>query len=135
MTDPTTAAPPAAVAVVPDLFFQSRIREAAALTGVPLVVASSPEALEEALSGGSVELVIVSLETRTPDPLEVIRMTRRLSGARTVGFHSHVLEDLKERALAAGCHQVMAKGAFSKGLPDLLRQCAPRRGDRPEGRR
>lgn len=117
---------PSAVAVVPDLFFQARIREAASLTGVSLTIASSEKMLEEALAAGDVNLVIISLESRSPDPMKAIRMVRRLSGARTVGYLNHVFEDLKAQALAAGCDQVMPKGAFSKGLPDLLRQCADR---------
>ena len=113
-----------AVAVVPDLFFQAKIREAAALTGVPLTIAASEASLREALGAGDVALVIVSLEAREPDPLKAIAVAREREGVRTVGYLNHVLEDLKARALQAGCHEVLAKGAFSKRLADLLREHA-----------
>ena len=111
-----------AVAVVPDLFFQARIREVASRTGVPLVIATTEESLRDALSGGGVGLVIISLESRSPDPFRAIEMAAT-EGVRTVGFLNHVLEDLKERALAAGCDQVLPKGAFSKGLGGILAGC------------
>ena len=114
---------PKVVAVVPDLFFQARIREAAAIRGVPLAFATTEDALRQAVAGGGVGLVIVSLEARSPDPMEAIRIARGRPEVRIVGYLNHVLEDLKARALEAGCHEVMPKGAFSKGLGGLLEAC------------
>ncbi len=119
MTDGRGAAKKA-VAVVSDLFFQSKIREAASLTGVPLAFATTEEALREALVAGGVSLVIVSLEARSPDPFRVLALARAEGGIRTVGYLNHVYEDLRDRALAAGCDKVLPKGAFSKGLPGIL---------------
>lgn len=39
-----------------------------------------------------------------------------------IGFVSHVASDLISAAREAGCDQVMARSAFTKQLPDLLRQ-------------
>ncbi len=111
-----------AVAVVPDLFFQARIREAASAAGVPLAFATTEEALAAALSTGGVRLVIVSLEARSPDPFRVIALSRGREGVRTVGYLNHVYEDLRDRALAAGCDEVLPKGAFSKRLPAILKE-------------
>ena len=111
-----------AVAVVPDHFFQAKIREAAAATGVDLAFAGTEEALREALAGGDVGLVIVSLESRMPDPFRALALARAVEGVRTVGYLSHVDAELRERAIGAGCDEVLPKSAFSKGLPGILKQ-------------
>ena len=111
-----------AVAVVPDLFFQARIREVASQTGVPLTIVKSEECLQEALDRGDVGLVIISLESADPDPMKIIEIASAAGGVRTVGYLNHVLEELEEKALESGCQQVMAKGAFSTGLAKVLRE-------------
>ncbi|HXI04527.1 MAG TPA: hypothetical protein VNI57_15240, partial [Candidatus Saccharimonadales bacterium] len=87
-------------------------------------IAATEEALSEALAAGGVGVVILSLDSPSPDPFRILSIVRERGGARTVGFLSHVLEDLRDRAIAAGCDRVLAKGAFARGLPEILVEMA-----------
>jgi len=107
------------IVVAADLFFQSKIRATAEVTGAEVAFISSASELKSALDSGGVDLIVVNLEAKSPDPMAGIALARA-GGVRSVGFANHVYEDLMARARAAGCDQVLAKGAFAKELAGLL---------------
>jgi hypothetical protein len=45
---------------------------------------------------------------------------RRISSCSTVGFLSHVQDDLALAAREAGCDRVMARSAFVENLPRII---------------
>jgi CheY-like chemotaxis protein len=114
------------VALVDDLFFQSKLAETARHLGVELKTVATGEALvDEALrpaDGAAPALVVVDLNARQ-GPLEALE---RLHAAKypkpVVAFLSHVQVELAERARAAGCQQVLPRSKFTQDLASILSQ-------------
>jgi hypothetical protein len=103
------------VALTADLMFAARIRAAA--PGAATVHSRSK--LGEAV-GPSTRLVLVDLQAR--GAVESIGEVRREApGARIVAFGPHVDEGALAAARDAGAHQVMTRGAFVRGLAELVR--------------
>lgn len=100
------------VAYIPDLMDRSKV--AAAAPGRVTFVAR-PEALPAAAAAA--DLVVVDLGR--PGVLDVLPDVAGL-GMREIGFGSHVDRDVLDEAVAAGCHQVLARSAFFSRLSDLL---------------
>ena len=93
-------------AYVPDLMDRSKVAAAADVT----FVATPGE-----LAGAGAEVVVVDLSR--PGVVEALGDLRRV---RTIGFGSHVDQDLLQRAKAAGCDEVMARSRFFARLGELL---------------
>ncbi len=114
----------AVLLVSSDLFFISKIKEAAANCSLQVVVARSQVALEKALpeAQGSKGLFIIDLEKVTA-PLEFLsRIVAELSGRgwSCVSFFSHVHLETAAQAEALALGEVMPRSRFVKVLPDLL---------------
>jgi CheY-like chemotaxis protein len=111
------------IALVSDLMFGSRIREAAAPLGIAVRSARSPEALIEACRAEPPSLVLADLDDGRVRALEAIRSLRQdpaLQALSVVGFVSHVDAERAAAAQAAGCSRVLARSAFVQELPRLL---------------
>ena len=73
-------------------------------------------------------LVIVDLTLRSGDAVSLIRDLRAEEPGRPIpvlAFGSHVAVEVQKQALQAGASQVVAKSAFAKRLPQLVRQFVP----------
>jgi CheY-like chemotaxis protein len=108
------------VAVVPDLFFASRIAGTASRLGVALEQPRPDQALE-AVRRRPPDLVLLDLHA-PGDPLGLARALREDPATRhvpIVGFYAHVDQALRAAALAAGI-QAMPRSAFTVRLPALL---------------
>ena len=117
------------LAAVEDMFFLAKIEAAAKAAGVDLVEARSAEKVNEHLDALSPDLIILDLNTRAWDPLEVIRRIRgepKFRSTPVVAFLSHVQVELERAARAAGCEKVIPRSAFSRDLPNILKaiKCA-----------
>lgn len=111
------------VAAVSDLFFASKLKEAAAGAGVHLVFAGSLEETVERAAQAHANLVLLDLNGEGYSRLDAVRALKadpRTRSATTVGYLSHVMTELKEAAEAAGCDRVLARSAFVKLLPKIL---------------
>ena len=87
------------LAVVPDLYFATRIAATAKAAGVTLVL----------------------LDLHQPDPLALVGECKRVApSVPVVGFFSHVETALRERALAAGADAVLPRSQFVGRLSALL---------------
>ncbi len=110
------------VAVVDDLMFLSRIREAAKRQGAEVrAVRTAVDAAAACREGAG--LVIVDLDTpRLPvmDAIAAIAGDPALSAVALVGFYSHVETERAREARAAGCRTVLPRSAFVRQLDDLL---------------
>lgn len=101
------------MALVRDLMFASRVRGVAP----DAVVAQKGERVLESVGPGT-RLVIVELEAG--GSLDLIpEVAARAPDARLVAFGPHVMEDMLSEAREAGA-EVLPRGAFVKGLPDLV---------------
>lgn len=100
------------VAYTPDLMDRSKV--AAAAPGVVLV--HRPGELATVASAGDVVVVDLS-RPGVLDALPAVVAT----GARVIGFGSHVDRDLLGAARDAGCGEVLARSAFFGRIEELLR--------------
>jgi CheY-like chemotaxis protein len=107
------------VAAIPDLFFRAKVLETAKTLGVGLEVARDANELLQHIRQERPRLVLMDLQAAPVQPLESLVA---LAGIPVVGFLAHEQVDLRERALAAGCSEVLTKGQFSASLPALLRR-------------
>lgn len=111
------------VAVVDDLMFLSRIREAAKRQGVEVrAVRTAADAAAACREGA--RLVIVDLDTKHLPAMEAVAAIAgdpALSAVALVGFYSHVETERAREARAAGCRTVLPRSAFVRQLDDLLR--------------
>jgi hypothetical protein len=110
------------VALVDDLMFLSRIREAAQPQGIEVRSVRKVSELVEACRGGA-GLVLLDLDSaRLPwaEALAALAADPDAAAVPSVGFVSHLHADRVRTAQAAGCGRVMARSAFVQELPRLL---------------
>lgn len=111
---------------VEDLIFLAKIQQTAQMIRVP-VEPADPKRLRECAAQPHVRAVIVDLNHRSLDAVDLIRGLKQ--GAKTrhirvVGFLSHVQGDRAAAAREAGCDLVLARSAFHQQLPALLARLA-----------
>jgi len=102
--------------------FGSRIRGAAEQAGVAVGFARNADLLEELAA--TADLVLLDLDTRWLDAPALIRKLREGSATAdvpVVAFAAHVNRDAIQAARAAGADRVLARSAFVRLLPELLR--------------
>jgi len=110
------------LAVVADLFFGAKIREAAKQAGATIEFVPGEDALWEKASARP-SLIILDLNHAAVDPVALIAKLKadpERQQASILGFVSHVQAGLIDRAQAAGCDLVLARSAFSANLPEIL---------------
>ena len=111
------------VAVLDDMFFSSKIKEAAKQAEVSLEIIKKTDEIIQVIQASPTKLIIVDLNNRNLDPLALIKDIKSRSALRgipTVGFLPHVEEDLKNKAIEAGFDSVMPRSRFSRELVKIL---------------
>jgi len=124
---------PCAIAVVEDLLFASRIKEAARGKNLELRAARRPEQLTAALLDG-VTLVLVDADSDRLSWSEAIEAARAAAGPdlAIVAFVSHVHAQRALAARRAGASRVLARSAFVQELDALLSAAAAPPSRTPE---
>lgn len=107
------------IAAIPDLFFRSKVLETAKALAVEVDVARDADEMIQKIRAEKPALVLIDLQAAALQPLE---MLPTLQGIPVVGFLAHEQLELREKALAAGCADVLTKGQFSASLPQILRR-------------
>ena len=108
------------VALIDDLFFQSKLLETAKQVGVGVRACATPEALGAEIAKAPPRLVVVDLNASS-NPLRAFERLKAEAGViPSIGFLSHVQVDLAERARAAGCGEVMPRSKFTQNLATIL---------------
>lgn len=113
---------PQLIALVDDLMFLSRIREAARAAGIE-VCAVRGEADLVAAARREGRLVLVDADSeRLPwrAALAALRAEPASAALPVIAFVSHVRADLAAAARAAGASRVLARSAFVLELPELV---------------
>jgi len=105
------------VAVVTDLFFQSRIQAAAGVAGRSVRIVTSPDSLE---SVHDPALVLIDLDAQA-DVLHLIGALKSGTSCPVVAFGPHLDTAKRKAAREAGADRVLAKSKFVTVLPDLMR--------------
>src|SRR5580658_6196668 len=112
------------LAVVSDLFFSSKLIEAAKRAGLSLeFVKDADEVMDKALSRPS--LIIFDLNYEAVGPLALIGKLKGSADTRgisLIGYLSHVQGELKMQAQEAGCDMVLARSAFSQNMPLIFKR-------------
>ena len=113
------------IALVDDLLFLSRIREAARGSAVEVRAVRDASALAESVRDGG-GLVLVDADSARLPWEAAVRALRAAEGddLPVVAFLSHVHAERAEAARAAGCTRVLARGAFVQELPRMLAAAA-----------
>lgn len=118
------------IAVLDDLFFSSKIREAAKALDLDLEFVKNPDGLKEKILSETPSLIVFDLNSKAGNPLENIKNIKsagELKQVPVIGFLSHVQTELKEEADRAGCDVVIPRSKFSKNLREILtKYSAPR---------
>ncbi len=112
------------VAVVDDMFFASKIRQAAKQAGVSIKIVKNTRGLFDTLTKSTPELIVVDLNSEKLKPLELVRDIKSSDELKIVpilGYLPHVEEQLKEESITAGCDMVMPRSRFSKELISILK--------------
>ena len=110
------------IALVDDLMFLSRIREAARGCGAVVRAARAAGDLVAAAREGARLVLVDAASSRLPwaDAVRALRSEGPFAALPVVAFVSHVHPERAEAARAAGCSRVLARGAFVQELPRLL---------------
>jgi len=111
------------VAVLDDLFFSIKIRTAAKSLGADVYFERAPELVLETIRTKAPRLVIFDLDSGKMRPMDAIAAMKADASLRdiaTLGFVSHVHDDVIAGAREAGIDQVMARSAFAERLGSIL---------------
>jgi DNA-binding NarL/FixJ family response regulator len=112
-----------AVAVLDDMFFASKIGEAARASGVDVEFFKSEYALHGFNPSAPPSLVIVDLANKNIAPLDIIgriKSSDKFGKARVIGYLPHVAKELAARVLNAGYDQVLPRSRLSRELANIL---------------
>ena len=113
----------AAVALVADMLFASKVRGAASAVGVEAVTVSKGEKLVDEARRLRPRVIFVDIETRGVDvPALIARLKSdaETAGVPVIAFGSHVNADALRAAREAGADRAIARSAFVRDLPALL---------------
>ena len=123
MTNNEPTASNLTVALTADLLFASRVKSTATAVGARVQLVRTADEMVRAATRESPALIVIDLDIRTLDPIELIKRLRAEAepvSAPILAYVSHVREDLIAAAREAGADQVMARGAFAKNLAAIL---------------
>ena len=113
-----------AIALVADLLFASRIRGAANAVGARALTVRTADELIERSREVAPRLILLDLEARgvnAPALIERLKADPELSSVPVIAFGSHVRGEALLAARRAGADRVLARSAFVRDLPSLLR--------------
>jgi CheY-like chemotaxis protein len=113
------------LAMLENLFFAAKIKQAAEINGFETVFAKNAEQALESVHATIPKMIIVDLNAETGSPLVLIKALKsdeQLKNIPVVGFVSHVNVEVQEQARAAGCDRVMARSVFEQSLIRILNE-------------
>ncbi len=113
------------VALVRDLFFTSRITPAIEALGRRAVVLSKAELLEPRCREDPPALVLIDIGAPRMDwagAIGTLRANGALVGLPIVAFGPHRDLEARNRAIAAGCTEVVANSKLLLELPSIVRR-------------
>jgi CheY-like chemotaxis protein len=113
------------VALVPDLLFGSRVQADLTAAGHEVTLHAQPDAARAAAPAADV--LVVDLVNEEVDGVGLVRSMRdggELASTRTVGFFSHVDEQVRDRAQAAGFDLVVPRSRMAREGAALVTRLA-----------
>jgi PleD family two-component response regulator len=113
------------VAFVDDIFFASKIRQAAKAGGLELDVISDSKSIPVSMINDAPRLLIFDLNSKKLNPFDLIQKIKaapELKESYCIGYFPHVEKDLKKLAMDAGFDEVMPRSRFSTELVSILKE-------------
>ena len=109
-----------------DLMFSSRVGVIAKQMGVNLFVAGTREKAHELLGTNPAQAMLVDLEHRDANPVEIAKLTADFEPRPTViAYGPHVKESLLAAARDQGLDQVLSRGQFDQQIGPILKSLLP----------
>ena len=105
------------IAIVKDIIFKSKIIATAKNLNREVVVLKNYEDIQKNIDNTS--LIIIDLNFSEINPLKIIKKLKQ-DNIKIIGYLSHIQTELKEKALEAGCDEVMPRSQFSMNLDKIL---------------
>ncbi len=105
--------------LVPDLFFSTKIEDAARRLGYRVESVDKNADFATVISEKHPALVLLTFE-RTGDAWARLATAAHQAGVKTVAFGSHMNIEAFKQAKAMGCDEVMANSRLSAELGNLL---------------
>lgn len=109
--------------VLDDLLFSIKIKTAAKTLGVEVCFERAADQVLASVRSKAPRLVIFDLDSARMRPMEAIAAMKAdppLRDILTLGFVSHVHDEVIARARSAGIDQVLARSAFVERLGSIL---------------
>ena len=110
------------VAVIDDLFFMAKVKDAAVAAGMGIVFAKSKDDAVVQCSAAPC-LAVIDLNAGKFSPIELVIQLKSL-GVPMLGFLSHVNVELKAKAVEAGAGRVLARSALAQNINAIFREFA-----------
>jgi hypothetical protein len=108
---------------VPDLFFSTKIEDAARRLGYTVESVGVGADFDLAIAQKTPVLVLLTFE-RTGEAWENLASAAVRAGVRVLAYGSHMNVSAFKRAKELGCDEVMANSRLSAELPSLLQKWA-----------
>lgn len=118
---------PRVVAVTDDMFFSSRIREAAKSAEVCIEFIREADGFPDRFAASPPRLFIVDLNSKKINAMDIVRIIKSneaLNGTPVIGYFSHVDTELRKCAIDSGYDAVMPRSKFVKDLRIILNEAA-----------
>ncbi|MEK6711240.1 MAG: hypothetical protein AABZ64_11760 [Nitrospinota bacterium] len=118
--------------VCSDLMFNAKIREAGLAPGAALEFVGTPEKYDEALQNFRIVLLLVDLHHPALGGAAAHELVRKLrgspknKGAYAMAWGAHTEADLLKGAERAGFDKVLARSAFVREMPEIVRRAVSR---------
>lgn len=116
-----------AAVLTDDIFFSSKIKEAAKSNGLSVEFIKSPGGLIERLTSRTPSLIILDLNCRKLEPVRLIgeiKSSPSLKEITIVGYLPHVDTELKRSAAESGCDLVLPRSRFAREAGEILKRFA-----------
>ena len=110
-------------AILDDLIFSSKIREASKSLNAEIYFFKTEEGLLERVYSERPSAIIFDLNSKKLNALnniKAIKSGRESNQITIIGYFSHVYTELKQQASNAGCDVVFPRSKFSRDLVKIL---------------
>lgn len=110
------------IALVEDPFWRTKIDNAVRSVGASTVFLSDPSETAGAIEPGAPVIVVVDLALKSAPFAAVAGLKKAAATASipVVGYFDIARKDLKEKALAAGFDEVLARSSFAERFADMV---------------
>lgn len=110
------------IALVDDPFWRTKIDNAAKSVGASTEFVSDPAETAGVIEPTAPVIVVVDLALKIPPfaALSALKKARATAHVPVVGYYDIARKDLKEKAVATGLDEVLARSSFAERFADIV---------------